>query len=118
MSTITQTRAARQSDQQADRRSNRQPDPRPDRQPVVGADERVRDYLAAAIVCTLVCFAPTGVAAVVFAGQARTLAAAGDLGGARRAAAIAKRLCLASVAVTVSFLVIVVVGADGYSSTH
>ena len=28
-------------------------------------DERVRSHLAAAVVCTLVCFAPTGVAAVV-----------------------------------------------------
>ena len=106
MSTVTQTRVPRQAAR------------RPDRRVVVDAEDRVRDHLAVAVVCTLVCFAPTGVAAVVFAGQARTLAAAGDLGRARRAATIAKRLCLASVAVTVSFLVIVVVGADGYSSTH
>ncbi|MET0710952.1 MAG: CD225/dispanin family protein, partial [Jiangellaceae bacterium] len=34
--------------------------------------DRVRSHLAAAVVCTLVCFAPLGVAAVVYAGNVRT----------------------------------------------
>ena len=45
---------------------------------------RVRSHLAAAVVCTVVCFAPLGVAAVVCAGNVRTRLALGDLEGARR----------------------------------
>ena len=76
-------------------------------------DEQVRSHLVAAVVCTLVCFAPTGVAAVVAAGNVRTRLALGDLAGARRASATARRLCLVSVAVTLGFLLIIVVGAAG-----
>jgi hypothetical protein len=84
----------------------------------VGEQQAVRDHMVAAVLCTVFCFAPTGVAAVVFAGQARMLRAVGDLAGARRAARMAKRLCLASLAVSLTFLLVIVVGADGYSSTH
>jgi hypothetical protein len=80
--------------------------------------DRVRSHLAAAVVCTLVCFAPLGVAAVVYAGNVRTRLALGDVEGARRASRIAKRLCWASAAVTLGFLLVIVVGAGGYSSVH
>jgi hypothetical protein len=76
-------------------------------------DERVPSHLAAAVVCTLVCFAPTGVAAVVAAGNVRTRLALGDLAGARRASATARRLCWVSVSVTFGFLLMIVVGAAG-----
>jgi hypothetical protein len=84
--------------------------------PAVGVpvqDEQVRSHLVAAVVCTLVCFAPTGVAAVVAAGNVRTRLALGDLAGARRASATARRLCWLSVSVTLGFLLIIVVGAAG-----
>jgi Interferon-induced transmembrane protein len=78
----------------------------------------VRSHLAAAVVCALLCFAPLGVAAVVYAGNVRTRLAMGDIEGARRASRMAKRLCWASVAVTLGFLLVIVVGAGGYSSVH
>ena len=79
---------------------------------------RVRSHLAAAVVCTVVCFAPLGVAAVVCAGNVRTRLALGDLEGARRASRMAKRLCWASAAVSIAFLLVIVVGAGGYSDIH
>ncbi|WP_432877403.1 CD225/dispanin family protein [Kribbella sp. CA-245084] len=82
------------------------------------APSPVRSHLAAAVVCTLVCFAPLGVAAVVCAGNVRTRLALGDVEGARRASRMAKCLCWASAAVTVGFLVVVVVGAGSYSDVH
>jgi hypothetical protein len=79
---------------------------------------QVRSYLAVAVVCALLCFAPLGVAAVVYAGNVRTRLALGDLAGARRASRIAKRLCWASAATTMAFLLVIVVGAGSYSSVH
>jgi len=81
-------------------------------------DVRVRSHLVAAVLVTLFCFAPTGVAAVVWAGNVRTRLALGDVEGARRASAIARRLCWVSVSLTLGFLLVVVVGAQDYSDTH
>ena len=91
--------------------------------PVTGATEpvrdvRVRSHLVAAVAVTLLCFAPTGVAAVVYAGNVRTRLALGDVEGARKASAMARRLVWASVTMTVAFLLVVIVGANGYSDTH
>ena len=80
--------------------------------------DRVRSHLAVAVMCTLVCFAPLGVAAVVYAGNVRTRLALGDVEGARQASRMAKRLCWASAAVTLGFLLMIVVGASGYSDVH
>jgi hypothetical protein len=80
--------------------------------------DQVRSHLAAAVVCTLVCFAPLGVAAVVCAGNVRTRLALGDVDGARHASRMAKRLCWASAVVTMAFLLVIVVGAGGYSDVH
>jgi hypothetical protein len=80
--------------------------------------DRVRSHLVAAVVCTLVCFAPLGVAAVVYAGNVRTRLALGDVEGARSASRMAKRLCWASAAMTMCFLLVLVVGAGGYSDVH
>jgi hypothetical protein len=79
---------------------------------------QVRSHLAVAVACALLCFAPLGVAAVVYAGNVRTRLALGDVEGARRASRMAKRLCWASAAMTLSFLLVVVVGAGSYSSVH
>jgi hypothetical protein len=81
-------------------------------------DVRVRTHLVTAVLVTLFCFAPTGVAAVVWAGNVRTRLALGDIEGARRASAVARRLCWVSVAMTLGFLLVVVVGSLGYSDTH
>jgi interferon-induced transmembrane protein len=79
---------------------------------------RVRSHLALAVACTLVCFAPLGVAAVVQAGNARTRIALGDVAGARRASRIALWLCCASVVTTLGFLAVIVIGSSDYSDAH
>jgi hypothetical protein len=86
--------------------------------PVTGGTEQsqpvqVRSHLVAAVAVTLLCFAPTGVAAVVYAGNVRTRLASGDVAGARRASATALRLCWVSVSVTLGFLLMIVLGAAG-----
>jgi hypothetical protein len=79
---------------------------------------RVRSHLGLAVACTLVCFAPLGVAAVVQAGNARTRIALGDVAGARRSSRIALCLCCASVVATLGFLAVIVIGSSGYSDAH
>ncbi len=81
-------------------------------------DYGVRSHLGPAVVCALVCFAPLGVGAVVCAGNVRTRLARGDVEGARRAARAAKYLCWASLATTLFFLLVVVLGASSYSRVH
>ena len=80
--------------------------------------DHVRSHLAAAVLCALVCFAPLGIAAVVWAGNVRTRLALGDVEGARSASRMVRRLCWASAAVTAGFLLLIVVGAGGYSDVH
>ena len=62
--------------------------------------------------------ATMGIAAVVNAGNVRTRLALGDLEGARRASRIAARLCWASALVTMVCLLVVILGADGYSAVN
>ena len=80
------------------------------------ATGHLSSYLVPAVLCTLFGFMPLGLAAVVYAGRVKTLLAYGDAEAAKRAATTAKRLCWASVAMTLLFLLIIVVGASGYSS--
>ena len=56
-------------------------------------------YLGWAVVCTIVCFMPFGVVAIVKASQVKPRWAAGDLDGARRASRTAKAWCLLAAAV-------------------
>ncbi len=86
--------------------------------PEQALDHNVRSHLVPSVVCTLVCFAPLGVAAVVCAGNVRTRLALGDIEGARRASRAAKYLCLASLGTTLFFLLVVVLGASSYSHVH
>jgi hypothetical protein len=81
-------------------------------------DAFVPTYMVAAVLSTVFCFVPTGVAAVVYAGQVRTLLALGQVAAARRASRTAKRLCWVSLAVTLTFLAVIIVGADGYTRNH
>jgi hypothetical protein len=55
-----------------------------------------RDYLARAVTVTLLCFFPTGIAAIVYAWQARTKKDAGDYRGAVKAARLARLYTIAS----------------------
>lgn len=78
----------------------------------------VPTHLVAAVLSTVFCFVPTGLAAVVSAGQVRAFLAAGDVEAAQRASRRAARFCWISLSVSVMFLLVIVVGADGYSSSH
>lgn len=71
-----------------------------------------------AVVCALVFFGPLGIAAVVSAGHVRTSLALGDVEGARRASRKTLRLCCASALATMLFLLVIALGADGYSVVH
>jgi hypothetical protein len=83
-----------------------------------GFDQPVRDPLAWAVLAAIFCFAPTGVVAVVHAARVKPLLAAGQVAAARRAAKVARRYCWVSLAVTACFVLVVYLGADGYSSVH
>ena len=79
---------------------------------------RCRTHQTLAVVCALVCFGPPAIAAVVHAGNVRTRLALGDLEGARRASRKTQRLCWASAVVIIAYLLVVVLGAGGYSEVH
>ena len=53
-------------------------------------------YLLPAILCTLFCCLPFGIAGIVFAAQANSKAQQGDLNGASLAASRAKLMCILS----------------------
>jgi hypothetical protein len=87
--------------------------------PTARRDPRpVHSHQVAAVLCTLFCFAPLGVAAVVHAGHVRTRLAIGDLDGARRSSRTTARLCWGSVLVTVGCVLVLVICAGPYSETH
>jgi hypothetical protein len=69
----------------------------------------VQNHQALSVVCALVCFAPLGIAAVVWAGNVRTRLALGDQEGARAASRTALRLCWASAMMQMFFLLVIVV---------
>ena len=73
----------------------------------------VPDHLVWAVLSTVLCFTPTGVVAVVHAARVKPLLAAGRVVAARRASTLAARFCWVSLAVTVSFLLTIYLGAVG-----
>lgn len=62
-------------------------------QPPAAAAANIPNYLVQAILVTLFCCMPFGVAAIVYAAQVNTKAAAGDLAGARASADLARKWC-------------------------
>jgi len=58
-----------------------------------------RNYLVPAVIVTLFCFLPTGIAAIVYAWQARTKKDAGDYRGAVKAAKLARLYTIASLVI-------------------
>jgi len=62
------------------------------------------NYLVWAILSTIFCFLPLGIASIVFAAQVNSKWATGDVAGAQRASELAKKLTIWAV----------VVGAIGY----
>ncbi|MFD8224625.1 CD225/dispanin family protein [Streptomyces massasporeus] len=66
-------------------------------------------YMTPAILVTLLCFLPTGIAAIVFASQVSAKATTGDYQGAAQASRRARILILVSVGVGVVFWLILII---------
>lgn len=74
----------------------------------------IQTYMLPAILVTLFCFLPTGIAAIVFASQVSSKRKAGDYKGAVRASKRARLWTIASLAVGVAIIAIVMIaGAVG-----
>jgi Interferon-induced transmembrane protein len=81
----------------------------------------IQTYLVPAILVTLFCFLPTGIAAIVYATQVSSKRDAGDYMGAARASKQARMWTIVSLAVGVAVLAIVVIAAaasSGGSSSY
>jgi Interferon-induced transmembrane protein len=81
----------------------------------------IQTYLVPAILVTLFCFLPTGIAAIVYATQVSSKRDAGDYIGATRASKQARMWTIVSLAVGVAVLAIVVIAAaasSGGSSSY
>jgi hypothetical protein len=72
---------------------------------------RIQNYLVPAILATLLCFLPTGIAAIVFASQVNSKLSAGDYAGAKKASDNAKLWTIVSVVVGLVLVVLVVASA-------
>lgn len=66
-------------------------------------------YMTPAILVTLLCFLPTGIAAIVFASQVSAKATTGDYQGAAQASRRARILILVSVGIGVLFWLILII---------
>ncbi|MDW8804991.1 CD225/dispanin family protein [Streptomyces scabiei] len=77
-------------------------------------------YMTPAILVTLLCFLPTGIAAIVFASQVSAKAAAGDYPGSVQASRRARILILVSVGIGVLFwlIIIIAIGASDTSNEY
>lgn len=71
----------------------------------------IQTYLVPAILVTLFCFFPTGIAAIVYATQVSSKRDAGDYIGAVRASKQARMWTLVSLAIAMAILVIAVIAA-------
>jgi len=81
----------------------------------------IQTYLVPAILVTLFCFFPTGIAAIVYATQVSSKRDTGDYIGAARASKQARMWTIVSLAVGVAVFAIVVIAAaagSGSSSTY
>lgn len=88
--------------------------PRPAVHPSGGQRQSVPNYLVQAILATVFCCLPCGIAAIVFAAQVNSKLAAGDLDGAIESSRKAKMWCWISFGVglagTIIYLMIMALG--------
>lgn len=66
----------------------------------------VSNYLVPAILVTVLCCLPTGIAAIVYAAQVNTKLAAGDVSGAQEASRKAKMWCWISGGVGIAVMIV------------
>jgi hypothetical protein len=95
-----------------------QPAPLQPQAPWQGAmAQPIQTYLVPAILVTLFCFLPTGIAAIVYANQVSSKRDAGDYIGAARASKQARMWIIVSLAVGVVAIAIVVIAAAASSGS-
>lgn len=76
-------------------------------------------YMTAAILVTLFCFLPTGIAAIVFSSQVSAKGNAGDFEGAAESSRKARLWVIVSLAVGVfAWIAIIIVGASTSTTTE
>ena len=77
--------------------------------PAHGAVPRIPSYMGWAIATLIVCFWPTGIAAVVYASQVGNKLALGDYAGARESSHKAKVWCWVTFGIGVGWIVIAII---------
>jgi len=77
----------------------------------------IQTYLVPAILVTLFCFLPTGIAAIVYASQVNSKRSIGDYDGAMRASKQARMWTIISLAVGLVFLVIIIIATAASSGS-
>jgi Interferon-induced transmembrane protein len=92
--------------------------PMPAGGPAYAGTGDVPDYLVWAILVTIFCFLPTGIAAIVFASQVKSKLAAGDRAGAIDASNKARTWTIVSVVVGLAFGIILAIALSTASVTH
>lgn len=83
--------------------------------PNLAPTQPIQNYLVQAILVTVCCCMPAGVAAIIYAAQVNTKLAAGDIAGAQESARLAKRWSwvglAAGIAVGVLYAIVGILGA-------
>jgi hypothetical protein len=87
--------------------------------PGYGGAQQIRNYLVPAIVATILCCIPPGIASIIYSVQANSKLASGDFVGARKASDNARLWLIigviAGIIVDAIFVIISVSGSSGYN---
>lgn len=77
----------------------------------------IQTYLVPAILVTLFCFLPTGIAAIIFASQVNSKRSIGDINGAMQASKQARLWTIISAAVGVVLIIIIIAATAASTSS-
>jgi hypothetical protein len=83
-----------------------------------GPPPSIQTYLVPAILVTLFCFLPTGIAAIVFASQVNSKRSAGDYAGAQASSRKARLWTIVSLVVGIVVIIIYVIAAAASHNTN
>jgi hypothetical protein len=96
-----------------------QPPPAPSQHQYAIPQQRasVQTYMVPAVLVTLFCFLPTGVAAIVFASQVTAKLNTGDVAGAMKASASARTWVIVSLVAGVVLLAVIMLASLGETAS-
>lgn len=75
-------------------------------------DDHPDNYLALAILCTVICFAPVGVFALFYSLRVNQYWASGEMSKARRASVITRAICVWTIIAGIIFWIGILFGAS------